>query len=148
MTTDNLVIAGKSYSSRLLVGTGKYNNEQEATSSIKASGAEIVTVAVRRIDLNNNKNSSILDYISPEKFTILPNTAGAFSTKEAVRIAKLGREILNGKNLLKLEVLNDPKTLLPNMELTIEAAKILVKDGFEVMVYCNSDYESCMKLQT
>ena len=88
MTADNLVIAGKSFSSRLLVGTGKYNNEQEATSCIKASGAEIVTVAVRRIDLKNNKNSSILDYISPEKFTILPNTAGAFSTKEAVRIAK------------------------------------------------------------
>ena len=139
MTADNLVIAGKSYSSRLLVGTGKYNNELEAISSIKASGAEIVTVAVRRIDLNNNKDSSILDYISPEKFTILPNTAGAFSTKEAVRIAKLGREILNGKNLLKLEVLSDPKTLLPNMEFTIEAAKILVKDDFEVMVYCNSD---------
>ena len=147
MTADNLVIAGKSYSSRLLVGTGKYNNELEAVSSIKASGAEIVTVAVRRIDLNNNKDSSILDYISPEKYTILPNTAGAFSTKEAVRIAKLGREILNGKNLLKLEVLNDPKTLLPNMKLTIEAAEILVKDGFEVMVYCDSDYESCMKLQ-
>ena len=147
MTQDSLVIAGKNYSSRLLVGTGKYKDEAEAIASIEASGAEIVTVAVRRIDLQNDKDSSILDYISPDKYTILPNTAGAYSTKDAVRMAKLGREILGGKNLLKLEVLDDPKTLLPNMDSTIEAAEILVRDGFEVMVYCTADYESCMKLE-
>ena len=147
MTQDNLVIAGKTYSSRLLVGTGKYKDEAEATVSIEASGSEIVTVAVRRIDLQNNKDSSILDYVSPEKYTILPNTAGAYTIKDAVRMANLGREILGGKNLLKLEVLDDPKTLLPNMDLTIQAAEILVRDGFEVMVYCTSDYESCMRLE-
>ena len=147
MTQDSLVVAGKNYSSRLLVGTGKYKDEAEAIASIEASGAEIVTVAVRRIDLQNDKDSSILDYISPDKYTILPNTAGAYSTKDAVRMAKLGREILGGKNLLKLEVLDDPKTLLPNMDSTIEAAEILVRDGFEVMVYCTADYESCMKLE-
>ena len=147
MTQDSLVVAGKNYSSRLLVGTGKYKDEAEAISSIEASGAEIVTVAVRRIDLQNDKDSSILDYISPDIYTILPNTAGAYSTKDAVRMAKLGREILGGKNLLKLEVLDDPKTLLPNMDSTLEAAEILVRDGFEVMAYCTADYESCMKLE-
>ena len=131
MIQDSLVIAGKTYTSRLLVGTGKYKDETEAIASIEASGAEIVTVAVRRIDLQNDKDSSILDYISPDKYTILPNTAGAYTTKDAVRMAKLGREILSGKNLLKLEVLEDPKTLLPNMDSTIEAAEILVRDGFE-----------------
>ena len=105
MTQDSLVVAGKNFSSRLLVGTGKYKDEAEAIASIEASGAEIVTVAVRRIDLQNEKDSSILDYISPDKYTILPNTAGAYTTKDAVRMAKLGREILGGKNLLKLEVL-------------------------------------------
>ena len=148
MVKDNFKIAGKEYSSRLLVGTGKYLNEKSASQAIRASGAEIVTVAIRRVEIDSNlRDECILNYISPKEFTILPNTAGCFSAEEAVRVARLGREILSNSNLIKLEVLSDPKSLLPLMDETLLATKELVKDGFEVMVYCNSDYESCMKLQ-
>ena len=147
MKKDDLCISNKTFSSRLLVGTGKYKDEIEALKSIEISGAEIVTVAVRRIDFSNKNSQSILDFISPDKFTILPNTAGSYNVKDAVRMAKLGREILGGEELVKLEVLNDPETLLPNMDMTIKAAEILVKENFDVMVYCTSDYESCKKLE-
>lgn len=140
MSKDLLKIAGKEYNSRLLVGTGKYLNEDQALKSIRASKSEIVTVAIRRVELDLNKRSdSILNYITPEQFTILPNTAGCFSAKEAVRIACLGRELLNGESLVKLEVLKDKETLLPLMDETVLAAKELVDLGFQVMVYCTDE---------
>ena len=148
MSKQSFKIAGKDYSSRLLVGTGKYEDEEIAVEAIQASGAEIVTVAVRRIELDSNKRADcILNYISPKKFTILPNTAGCFSAKDAIRVAKLGREILSDSNLVKLEVLSDPKSLLPVMDETLLAAKELVKDGFEVMVYCTDNLDYAMKLE-
>ena len=134
MSEDKLKIAGKDFSSRLLVGTGKYKNEQVAVKAIEASGAEIVTVAIRRVAIDSKlREECILNYISPEKFTILPNTAGCFSASDAVRVARLGREMLSNSNLVKLEVLSDPHSLLPLMDETLEAAKELVSDGFEVM---------------
>ena len=148
MSKQSFKIAGKDYSSRLLVGTGKYEDEEIAVDAIKASGAEIVTVAVRRIELDSKKRADcILNYISPKKFTILPNTAGCFNAKDAIRVAKLGREILSDSNLVKLEVLSDPKSLLPVMDETLVAAKELVKDGFEVMVYCTDNLDYAMKLE-
>ena len=148
MSKQSFKIAGKDYSSRLLVGTGKYKDEEIAVEAIKASGAEIVTVAVRRIELDSKKRPDcILNYISPKKFTILPNTAGCFNAKDAIRVAKLGREILSNSNLVKLEVLSDPKSLLPVMDETLVAAKELVKDGFEVMVYCTDNLDYAMKLE-
>jgi thiazole synthase len=148
LSKDTFKIAGKDFSSRLLVGTGKYENKDVAVHAIDASEAEIVTVAIRRVELDKSLRSEpILNYISPKKYTILPNTAGCFNAKEAIRIARLGREILDGKNLLKLEVLKDKETLLPLMDETLLAAKELVKDGFEIMVYCTDELEYALKLE-
>ncbi|MDI3324342.1 thiazole synthase [Pontibacterium granulatum] len=137
---DALVIAGKRYNSRLLVGTGKYKDLDETRDAIAASGAEIVTVAVRRTNIGQNADEpNLLDVISPDKYTILPNTAGCYTADDAVRTCRLARELLDGHNLVKLEVLGDQKTLYPNMVETIKATETLVKDGFDVMVYCNDD---------
>ena len=135
---DLLTIAGRTYKSRLLVGTGKYKDFDETRTSIEASGAEIVTVAIRRTNIGQDSSEpNILDFLSPDKFTILPNTAGCYTAEEAIRTCKLARELLGGNNLVKLEVLGDKETLYPNMPETLKAAKDLVKDGFEVMVYCS-----------
>ena len=137
---DPLLIAGKSYSSRLLVGTGKYKDFAETKAAVEASGAQIVTVAIRRTNIGQNPNEpSLLDAIPPSKFTILPNTAGCYTADDAVRTLRLARELLDGHELVKLEVLGDPRTLYPNMVETIAAAKALVKDGFKVMVYTSDD---------
>jgi thiazole synthase len=137
---NSLSIAGKSYSSRLLVGTGKYIDFAETKAAIEASGAQIVTVAIRRTNIGQSANEpNILDAIPPSKFTILPNTAGCYSADDAVRTLRLARELLEGHDLVKLEVLGDPQTLYPNMPETLIAAKQLVKEGFKVMVYCSDD---------
>ena len=146
---DPLIIAGKTYNSRLLVGTGKYKDFDETRSSIEASGAEIVTVAVRRTNIGQDSSEpNILDFLSPTKFTILPNTAGCYSAEEAIRTCKLARELLGGKTLVKLEVLGDKETLYPNMPQTLKAAKELVDDGFEVMVYCSDDPLQAKELES
>ena len=148
MEKDPLIIAGKAYNSRLLVGTGKYSSEKQALEAIKASNSEIVTVAIRRVELDSeNRSDSILNYITPEKYKILPNTAGCFSAKEAIRIACLGRELLNGENLIKLEVLKDKETLMPLMKETVVAAKELVSLDFEVMVYCTDEIDYAVNLE-
>ena len=137
---DLLNISGKHYKSRLLVGTGKYKDFQETKSAIEASGAEIVTVAIRRTNIGQDSSEpNILDFLSPDKFTILPNTAGCYSAEQAIRTCKLAREMLGGNNLVKLEVLEDKETLFPNMPETLKAAKDLVEDGFKVMVYCSDN---------
>jgi thiazole synthase len=137
---DPLVIAGKSYSSRLLVGTGKYKDFAETRAAVEASGAQIVTVAIRRTNIGQNPNEpSLLEAIPPSKYTLLPNTAGCYTADDAVRTLRLARELLDGHDLVKLEVLGDPKTLFPNMVETISAARTLVKDGFKVMVYTSDD---------
>ena len=137
---DNLTIANKIYNSRLLVGTGKYKDFAETKNAIETSGAEIVTVAIRRVNIGQDKNQpNLLDFITPDKYIILPNTAGCFTADEAVRTLRLARELLDGHTLCKLEVLGDSQTLFPNMPETLKAAEILVKDGFEVMVYCADD---------
>ncbi len=137
---DPLVIAGKSYSSRLLIGTGKYKDFAETRAAIDASGAQIVTVAIRRTNIGQNPNEpSLLDAVPVSKFTLLPNTAGCYTADDAVRTLRLARELLDGHELVKLEVLGDPKTLYPNVVETIVAAKTLVKDGFKVMVYTSDD---------
>jgi len=137
---DNLVIAGKVYTSRLLVGTGKYKNFAETRAAIEASGAQIVTVAIRRTNIGQNPNEpSLLDYIPPSRFTLLPNTAGCYSADDAVRTLRLARELLDGHKLVKLEVLGDPNTLYPNVVETLSAAEKLVKEGFAVMVYTSDD---------
>lgn len=133
-------LAGRTFQSRLLVGTGKYKGMDETRDAIAASGAEIVTVAVRRTNIGQNPGEpNLLDVISPDKYTILPNTAGCFDAVEAVRTCRLARELLDGHNLVKLEVLADQKTLFPNVIETIKAAEVLVKDGFDVMVYTSDD---------
>jgi thiazole synthase len=135
-----LVIAGKSYQSRLLVGSGKYKDLEETRLATEASGAEIITVAIRRTNIGQNPNEpSLLEVISPEKYTLLPNTAGCYTVKDAVRTCQLARELLDGHKLVKLEVLGDEKTLFPDVTATLEAAEILVKDDFAVMVYTNDD---------
>lgn len=135
-----LVLAGRTYHSRLLVGTGKYKDLDETRLAIEASGAEIVTVAVRRTNLGQNPDEpNLLDVISPDKYTILPNTAGCYDAEEAVRTCRLARELLDGHNLVKLEVLADQKTLFPNVIETLKAAEVLVRDGFDVMVYTSDD---------
>lgn len=140
MQDDKLIIAGKAYNSRLLVGTGKYKDMDETRDAIEASGAEIVTVAIRRTNIGQNPDEpNLLDVISPDKYTILPNTAGCYTARDAVRTCQLSRELLDGHDLVKLEVLGDQKTLYPNMVDTIEAAEILIKDGFKVMVYTSDD---------
>jgi thiazole synthase len=140
MSNDTLVIAGKSYSSRLLVGTGKYKDFAETRAAIDASGAEIITVAIRRTNIGQEPGQpSLLEVLPPAQFTILPNTAGCYSADEAVRTLRLARELLDGHALVKLEVLGDSHTLFPNMPETLKAAETLVKDGFQVMVYCADD---------
>ena len=136
----DLVIAGKTYQSRLLVGTGKYKDFAETRAAIDASGAEIVTVAIRRVNIGQNPGEpNLLDALPPSQFTILPNTAGCYTADDAIRTLRLGRELLDGHPLCKLEVLGDPTNLFPNMPETLKAAEILVKDGFQVMVYCADD---------
>ena len=137
---DPLIIAGQSFNSRLLIGTGKYQDLEETRLAIEASGAEIVTVAVRRTNIGQNPDEpNLLDVISPDKYTILPNTAGCFNAVDAVRTCKLARELMDGHDLVKLEVLGDQKTLYPNVVETIKAADELVRDGFKVMVYTSDD---------
>jgi thiazole synthase len=137
---DKLIIAGKSYSSRLLVGTGKYKDFAETKASIEASGAEIITIAIRRSNIGQNPNEpSLLEILPPSKYTLLPNTAGCYSAEDAVRTLRLARELLDGHSLVKLEVLGDPQSLYPNVTETIAAAKILVAEGFHVMVYTSDD---------
>ncbi len=137
---DGFELAGKTYYSRLLVGTGKYKDGIETEQATKASGAEIITIAVRRTNMGQDKNEpNILDILPPDKYTLLPNTAGCFDLKTAIRTCQLGRELLDGHNLVKLEVLGDQKTLFPNVIETLKAAEILVKDNFDVMVYTNDD---------
>ncbi|MGD9887923.1 MAG: thiazole synthase [Halothiobacillaceae bacterium] len=140
MKHDPLIIAGKSYHSRLLTGTGKYKDMDETRLATEAAGAEIITVAVRRVNLGQNPNEpSLLDVLPPDKYTLLPNTAGCYTCDDAVRTCRLARELLDGHDLVKLEVLGDPKTLYPDVTATLEAAEILVKDGFKVMVYTSDD---------
>ena len=135
-----LVIAGKSYQSRLLVGTGKYRDNEETRLAIEASGAEIITVAIRRSNIGQNPDEpNLLDVIPVNKYTLLPNTAGCYNVEDAVRTCRLARELLDGHKLVKLEVLGDEKTLFPDVTATLEAAEILVRDGFDVMVYTNDD---------
>src|SRR5688572_28390527 len=135
---DALVIAGKSYASRLLVGTGKYRDFAETRAAVEASGAQIVTVAIRRTNIGQNRNEpSLLEALPPSKYTYLPNTAGCYTAADAVRTLRLARELLDGHELVKLEVLGDPQTLDPNMPETLAAAQTLVKEGFKVMVYCS-----------
>jgi thiazole synthase len=135
-----LTIAGKTYRSRLLVGSGKYRDLEETRVAIEASGADIVTVAIRRVNIGQDPNApSLLDVVPPSKYTILPNSAGCYTAQDAVYTLQLARELLNGHKLVKLEVLGDEKSLFPNMPETLKAAEILVRDGFEVMVYCSDD---------
>ena len=137
---DELVVAGRSYSSRLLVGTGKYKDFAETRSAIEASGAQIVTVAIRRTNIGQTRGEpSLLEFLPPSQFTYLPNTAGCYNAQDAVRTLRLARELLDGHKLVKLEVLGDPQSLYPNMPETLAAAKQLVSEGFEVMVYCSDD---------
>ena len=137
---DNLTIAGRAYASRLLIGTGKYRDMAQAGEAIRASGAEIVTVAIRRTNIGQNADEeNLLDFVPPDEFTILPNTAGCYTADDAVRVCRLARELLDGHDLVKLEVLGDPKTLYPDVPATLDAAEKLVADGFKVMVYTSDD---------
>ena len=137
---DPLLIDGVEYSSRLLVGTGKYRDMEETRLAVEASGAEIVTVAIRRTNIGQNSDEpNLLEVLSPDRYTYLPNTAGCYSAEEAVRTCRLAHELLDGHNLVKLEVLGDEKTLFPDITQTLEAAKTLVADGFRIMVYTNDD---------
>ncbi|NNE37199.1 MAG: thiazole synthase, partial [Gammaproteobacteria bacterium] len=137
---DNLIIDGHAYSSRLLVGTGKYKDFEETQKAIEASGAEIVTVAIRRTNIGQEQGEqNLLDYIPPDKYTLLPNTAGCYDADSAVRTCRLARELLDGHDLVKLEVLGDEKTLYPDIPATLAAAEILVKEDFKVMVYTTDD---------
>jgi thiazole synthase len=136
---DKLLIDKKTYTSRLLVGTGKYRDFEETRSAIEASGAEIVTVAIRRTNIGQEQGDNLLDYIPPDRYTLLPNTAGCYDADSAVRTCRLARELLDGHDLVKLEVLGDEKTLYPDIPATLQAATTLVKEGFKVMVYTNDD---------
>ena len=138
MNNDKFIVAGKSFNSRLIVGTGKYKSMSECAKAIKISGAEIVTVAVRRVNITDKKKPLLMDYINPKKITYLPNTAGCFNSEEALRTLRLAREI-GGWKLVKLEVLGDKKNLFPEMIETLKSTEILSKEGFKVMVYCNDD---------
>lgn len=145
---DNFVIAGKTYSSRLLVGTGKYTDFTQTRVAIEASGAEIVTVAIRRTNIGQNADApNLLDSVPLSKYTLLPNTAGCYTVDDAVRTLRLARELLDGHKLVKLEVLGDPRTLFPNMVETLKAAEILVKEGFDVMVYTSDDPIAAKQLE-
>jgi len=138
LNKDRLLIAKKPFNSRLIVGTGKYKNMSECAKAIRLSGAEIVTVAVRRVNITNKKKPLLMDFINPKKITYLPNTAGCFNSDQALRTLRLAREI-GGWKLVKLEVLGDKKNLLPEMIETLKSTEILAKEGFNVMVYCNDD---------
>lgn len=145
---DSFVIAGTRFQSRLLVGTGKYKDLEETRLAIEASGAQIVTVAIRRTNIGQNAHEpNLLDVISPDQYTILPNTAGCYTAEEAVRTCRLGRELLGGHKLVKLEVLADQQTLFPDVAETYIAAELLVKDGFDVMVYTNDDPIAAKRLE-
>jgi thiazole synthase len=140
MANEKLIVAGKAYDSRLLVGTGKYRDFTETRAAIDASGAQIVTVAIRRTNIGQNAGEpNLLDALPPSRFTILPNTAGCYTAQDAVRTLRLARELLEGRTLVKLEVLGDAQSLYPNMPETLAAAKTLVDEGFEVMAYCSDD---------
>jgi len=140
MQDDILEVAGRKFHSRLLVGTGKYKDMAETQAAIEASGAEVITIAVRRTNIGQNADEpNVLDILPPDRYTILPNTAGCYDVKTAVRTCKLARELLDGHNLVKLEVLGDEKTLFPDVMATMRAAEELIKDGFDIMVYTNDD---------
>jgi len=143
---DTFKIAGKKLKSRLIVGTGKYKNFSETAKAVNASGAEMVTVAVRRVNILDKKKPLLTDYLNPKKIIYLPNTAGCFNSEEALRTLRLARE-MGGWKLVKLEVLGDKKTLYPNMIETLKSTKILVKEGFRVMVYCTDDPLLAKKLE-
>lgn len=143
---DLLKLGDKTYSSRLIVGTGKYKDFRETKKAIEASGAEIVTVAVRRVNITDSNKENLLDYIDPKKYTILPNTAGCYTAEEAIRTCRLAREAGVG-NMVKLEVIGDERTLFPDIPETLEAARVLVKEGFVVLPYINDDTVAAKKLQ-
>ena len=143
---DAFMIANKNFSSRLIVGTGKYKNFEETAEAVKASGADIVTVAIRRVNILDKNQPLLMDYLDPQSITYLPNTAGCYTSEEALRTLRLARE-MGGWRLIKLEVLGDKKTLYPNMIETIKSAEILVKEGFEVMAYCTDDPIMTKKLE-
>jgi thiazole synthase len=138
MKNDKIIIANKKFNSRLIVGTGKYKNMPECAKAIKLSGAEIVTVAVRRVNITDKKKPLLMDYIDPKKITYLPNTAGCFTSEDALRTLRLAREI-GGWKLVKLEVLGDKQNLFPDMIETLKSTEVLAKEGFKVMVYCTDD---------
>ena len=145
---DTFTLAGREYRSRLLVGTGKYKDFEETRQAIEASEAEIVTVAIRRTNIGQNSGEpNLLDFLPTDRYTILPNTAGCYTAQDAVRTLRLARELLDGHNLVKLEVLGDKDNLFPNMPATLEAARTLVADGFKVMVYCTDDPIQCRMLE-
>jgi len=144
--SDIFKIGERTFHSRLIVGTGKYKDLQETADAVKASGADIVTVAVRRVNITDTKEPLLMDFIDPKKITYLPNTAGCFNSEDALRTLRLAKES-GGWNLVKLEVLGDKKTLYPNMKETLVAAEVLVKEGFEVMVYCSDDPIACKQLE-
>lgn len=146
MQEDGFVVAGKRFTSRLIVGTGKYKDFEETAAAIEASGAEIVTVAVRRVNVSDPNQPMLMDYVDPKKIVYLPNTAGCYTGADAVRTLRLAREA-GGWNLVKLEVLGDQKTLYPDMTETLSAADLLIKDGFDVMVYCSDDPIMAKKLE-
>ncbi len=146
MTNDLLTVAGRTFSSRLIIGTGKYKDYAENAAALEASGADMVTVAVRRVNISDPKAPMLVDFIDPKSVTYLPNTAGCFTGEDAVRTLRLAREA-GGWDLVKLEVLSDPKHLYPDMEETLRAAEMLIKDGFEVMVYCSDDPVFARKLE-
>ena len=145
---DSLVIAGKTYASRLLTGTGKFRDLDETRRATEAAGAEIVTVAIRRSNIGQNPGEpNLLDVLPPDRFTILPNTAGCYTADDAVRTCRLARELLDGHNLVKLEVLGDQRTLYPDVVQTLAAAETLVADGFDVMVYTSDDAPQARRVQ-
>ena len=146
MRTDKLKIANRNFISRLIVGTGKYKDMLECAKAIKISGAEIVTVAVRRVNISDRSKPLLMDYIDPKKIMYLPNTAGCFNSKDALRTLRLAREI-GGWKIVKLEVLGDIKNLFPDMIETLKSTEILTKEGFKVMVYCNDDPLMCKRLE-
>jgi thiazole synthase len=146
MLKDPFVLADREYRSRLILGTGKYKDFEETRRAVEASGTEIVTVAVRRVNITDSSQENLLDYIDPKQYTILPNTAGCYTAEEAIRTARLAREAGVG-NLVKLEVIGDPKTLFPDVPATLEAARVLVKEGFAVLPYITDDPIACKRLE-
>ncbi|RTL56405.1 MAG: thiazole synthase [Rhodocyclaceae bacterium] len=148
MNGDTLNIAGQAFESRLLVGTGKYRDMEQTRAAVEASGARIVTVAIRRTNIGQSRGEpNLLDVLPPERYTLLPNSAGCYSAEEAIRTLRLARELLDGRSLVKLEVLSDERTLYPNMPETLRAAEVLVSEGFQVMVYCADDPFQAKRLE-